>query len=103
VACDFPLLRPEAIRQLLVEQTENPTNPVTAFLHPSDLQPEALLAIWTPQSLEFLQRRITGGGKTGPCSSLKSIWKEFHEGGCEEGRGLIRPTRERWLVNGTQR
>lgn len=54
VACDLPLVDPEALAYLI--QHRDPESIATAFKSPQDSSPEPLLAIWEPSSLPILQQ-----------------------------------------------
>ncbi|APU98591.1 hypothetical protein BV902_21485 [Sphingobacterium sp. B29] len=57
VACDLPLVDPEAIAYLI--QHRDPRRIATAFKSQRDSLPEPLLAIWEPSSLPIFQQMQT--------------------------------------------
>ncbi|MCJ1247946.1 hypothetical protein MMC30_005161 [Trapelia coarctata] len=80
-ACDYPLLQPTAIWQLVSEFEE----PVTCFKN-TEGYCEPLLAIWGPTALEKLKQKVQIG-KTGPSSVVR-----------EMGGKMLKPAVERWLT-----
>ena len=56
VACDLPMLGPEAISYLI--QRRDPIKIATAFSSPQDNLPEPLFAIWEPSSFPILQQML---------------------------------------------
>lgn len=82
VACDFPLLDPAALHQL-VDAYENP---MTSFVN-SDGFSEPLLALWSPTALKSLRENVEGG-RLGPSYTVKRL------------RGkLIAPAQDVWILN----
>lgn len=89
VACDYPLIHIETLRQLLDEYEA----PVTCFQN-ADGFCEPFLGIWSPKALSVLEENVKAG-KLGPSRTVK-----------EAGGKLIKPalsasgeTREWWLTN----
>jgi molybdopterin-guanine dinucleotide biosynthesis protein A len=117
IAVDFPLLQAETLTRLIDNHLSNllsserpgdePTRPtISAYLHPSDSFPEPLLSIWSPAALSLLKTNAVERGRTGPCSTLKQIWKEEEEeeegaasaAGEEEEEGKRKFGGEKWGV-----
>jgi molybdopterin-guanine dinucleotide biosynthesis protein A len=82
VACDFPLLQGEALKQLVDEYEK----PATCFRNDEGFT-EPLLGIWSPQALEELQENVKNG-RSGPNYTLKKV-----------GSKLLVPNDQEWLVN----
>jgi molybdopterin-guanine dinucleotide biosynthesis protein A len=82
VACDFPLLRAEAVRQLIQYYEE----PATCFRNEEGFT-EPLLGIWGPRALEELKENVKAG-RSGPSYTLKNV-----------GSKLLVPNDQNWLVN----
>jgi molybdopterin-guanine dinucleotide biosynthesis protein A len=82
VACDFPLLQAETMRQLLEQYKE----PSTCFQNEEGFI-EPLLGIWSPRALKELQENVNKG-RFGPSYTLKKV-----------GAKLLVPNHQDWLVN----
>lgn len=82
VACDFPLLDPEALRQLV----EAYKTPVTCFVNREGFS-EPLLAMWSQQALQRLRENVRGG-RSGPNYTVKQL----------DGK-LIVPLKDDWILN----
>jgi len=80
VACDYPLLTPDALQQLYDAYEE----PVTCFVN-SQGWCELLLGIWGPYALSKLKSNV-GGGCTGPSMVVKDL----------QGQ-LIKPGVDLWI------
>lgn len=111
IAVDFPLLQPETITRLIDNYIDNISSSgdvrsdksaVSAYLHPSDSFPEPLLSIWSPVALDLLKVNCAEHGRTGPCSTLKQIWKEEEEQAAAAGESERRVGSERWGVRSTE-
>ncbi|RAL09414.1 molybdenum cofactor guanylyltransferase, partial [Aspergillus homomorphus CBS 101889] len=87
IACDYPFLTTNALRQLLRHSEEAP---VVCFENQEGWY-EPLLALWTPQALRLLASNVQKG-ILGPKSAIKAV----------QGCG-IRPLDERWLFNTNNR
>jgi molybdopterin-guanine dinucleotide biosynthesis protein A len=96
VAVDFPFIRLETLEYLV----QHYVSPVTTYLHPSDMHPEPLLSIWSPAALDRLNYNATqleGKKRTGPCYTVKQLWKETTGDG--QGKGGVLPLKESELRN----
>lgn len=80
IACDYPLLTHDALRQLLNTYEE----PVTCFVNQHGWS-EPLIGIWSPVALQKLENNVRQGNK-GPGRAIK----ELH------GR-LVKPEVEWWI------
>lgn len=69
IACDYPLLRPAAIHQLLSEYQHQP--PVTCFVNQEGFS-EPLISIWSSEALEQLKRNVERG-KSGLSNVIKDV------------------------------
>lgn len=82
LACDFPLVIEEGIRELLVHRQAG----ITCFSH-LDGTPEPLFAVWDSGSLEKLKENVKKG-LAGPMYTLKN-----------SKHTLLIPSDPKWLVN----
>lgn len=82
VACDFPLLEPEALHRLKEAFEE----PVTCFVNKDGFN-EPLLAIWSPRALQSLSKNVESG-RLGPNYTVKRL----------SGK-LIIPEDDDWILN----
>lgn len=80
VGCDYPLLPPTALQQLILEYQE----PVTCFLNEAGFS-EPMLAIWGPDALTALRTNVEAGN-TGMNRVIKQL-----------GGKTVRPLREEWI------
>jgi molybdopterin-guanine dinucleotide biosynthesis protein A len=81
LACDYPLLPPPALKQLILEYQ----NPVTCFVNESGFA-EPLISIWDSEALEKLKLNVKSGRY-----GLGGIVEEMN------GR-LIKPLRAQWIT-----
>lgn len=68
IACDFPALDAHTLTQL--SAARDPGRAATAFLSPADGLPEPLCAIWEPDTLAALRRRVVERQLRSPRSLL---------------------------------
>jgi molybdopterin-guanine dinucleotide biosynthesis protein A len=81
LSCDYPLLPPSALQQLILEYQ----NPVTCFVNECGFT-EPLISIWHSEALEKLKMNVKNGRL-----SLNDV--------IEEMKGtLIKPLREQWIT-----
>ena len=83
-SCEFPLLPPPALQQLVLEYRD----PVTCFVGENGV-PEPLLGIWGSEALESL--RAHEGGEDVDEEGLRRAVEEL------QGT-LVKPLREEWIV-----
>jgi molybdopterin-guanine dinucleotide biosynthesis protein A len=82
VGCDYPLLPPSALQQLILEYEP----PLTCFVN-SEGFTEPLIALWSPEALDVLERNVKEGR-----SGLNGVV------GMMEGVKLVKPLRETWIM-----
>lgn len=82
VACDFPLLDPAALRQLVGAYED----PVTSFVNRDGFS-EPLFALWSPLALKSLRENVESG-RSGPNYTVKRL----------KGK-LIAPAQDTWIFN----
>lgn len=82
LACDYPLIEPDAVRQLI----ESYETPATCFKNAEGFR-EPLLGIWSPAALRSLVENVASG-RSGPAYTLKRLDSK-----------LITPGQETWLTN----
>src|SRR6266536_2366419 len=81
LGCDYPLLPPSALQQLILEfQT-----PVTCFVNESGFV-EPLIAIWDSEALEKLKENVSNGRY-----GLNDVSKQV-------GGKMVKPLREEWIT-----
>lgn len=80
VGCDYPLLPPTALQQLILEYQE----PVTCFLNEEGFI-EPMLAIWGPDAIRALRNDVEAGN-----TSMNRVIKKL-------GGKTVRPLREEWI------
>ncbi|KAE9363742.1 hypothetical protein N431DRAFT_431942 [Stipitochalara longipes BDJ] len=80
-ACNYPLLPPPALQQLILEYQ----SPVTCFVNEGGLL-EPLIAIWDSEALQMLNENVKNG-KFGLDGVVKGV----------KGR-LVKPLREQWIT-----
>lgn len=80
LGCDYPLLPPAALEQLIVEYVP----PVTCFSNEERFS-EPLIAVWAPEALETLKENVKRGR-----SGLNAVIKEL-------GGKNITPLRKEWI------
>jgi molybdopterin-guanine dinucleotide biosynthesis protein A len=81
LACDHPLLPPTALQQLILEYEP----PLTCFKNEQGFH-EPLIAIWSPEALEELKKRVTSGSGSGLNRVIKTMEAK-----------AVTPLREEWL------
>lgn len=81
LGCDYPLLPPSALQQLVLEYQD----PVTCFVNEEGFT-ESLIGIWGPEALAKLGNNVEGGR-----SRLNGVVKEV-------GGKIVRPLREGWIT-----
>lgn len=86
LGCDYPLLPPPALQQLILEYKD----PVTCFVNEEGVV-EPLIGIWGPEALEMLMGRVEMER-----SGLSGLVKEV-------GGKLVKPLREEWITRANTR
>jgi molybdopterin-guanine dinucleotide biosynthesis protein A len=82
LGCDYPLLPPTALQQLILEYKP----PLTCFVNAEGFT-EPLIAIWSPEALDVLERNVKEGR-----SGLNRVVAMM------EGVKAIKPLREAWIM-----
>ncbi|KAF8155468.1 MobA-like NTP transferase domain-containing protein [Crassisporium funariophilum] len=96
LAVDFPRATREAVKHLVERSREGQREGegVTCYVH-EDGGPEPVFAVWTAGALRRLKENAVRG-RTGPCFTVKEVWKE--------GRvGAVKPARGEWIVGANTR
>jgi molybdopterin-guanine dinucleotide biosynthesis protein A len=81
LGCDYPLLPPTALQQLVLEYS----SPVTCFLNENGFA-EPLLAIWSPEALQQLKENVAQGR-----NGMNNVIKQAN------GK-MIPPLRQEWIM-----
>jgi molybdopterin-guanine dinucleotide biosynthesis protein A len=81
LGCDYPLLPPAALQQLILEYEP----PLTCFVNAGSFT-EPLIAVWSPEALDTLAREVREGR-----SSLNRVV------GMLKGK-KVRPWRDTWIT-----
>lgn len=81
LGCDYPLLPPPALQQLILEYQD----PVTCFENEDGFS-EPLIAIWSPEALLGLKKNVSNG-----VCGLNRVVKDS----CGK---LVKPLREEWIT-----
>lgn len=87
LGCDYPLLPPTALQQLILEYEP----PVTCFLNAEGFS-EPLIAIWSPEALETLKTNVEQGK-----SGLNRVVKTMKRANGQDAK-LVRPLRDEWIT-----
>lgn len=87
LGCDYPLIPPTALQQLILEYEP----PVTCFLNAEGFS-EPLIAIWSPEALEKLKINVEHG-----MSGLNRIVKMLKRADGQDAK-LVRPLRDEWIT-----
>lgn len=87
LGCDYPLLPPTALQQLILEYEP----PVTCLLNAEGFS-EPLIAIWSPEALEVLKSNVEKG-----MSGLNRAIKMMKRAN-GQGVKLVRPLRDEWIT-----
>ena len=94
LAIDFPLASADLLSKLIKAHSASSKREqtVVAPLHASDCAPEPFMSLWSPAALERLRYNCEereGKKRTGPCFTMKELWKELEEsGGVEVGETI---------------
>ncbi|CZR62214.1 uncharacterized protein PAC_12111 [Phialocephala subalpina] len=80
LGCDYPLLPPSALQQLILEYKD----PLTCFVNEEGFV-EPLIGIWSPDALGKLKENVGDGN-----SGLSAVVKEM-------GGKMVKPLREGWI------
>lgn len=86
VACDYPCIEPDSVLQL-IEAHSSGNHTVTSFC--SNLTPEPVFAIWSPDALDLLSQNVQRG-IYGPIYTLKQVLIHGQ---------MILPRQPKWLIN----
>jgi molybdopterin-guanine dinucleotide biosynthesis protein A len=87
LGCDYPLLPPTALQQLILEYEA----PLTCFLNSEGFS-EPLIAIWSPEALEMLKSNVEEG-KNGLNRVVKMMRRKNGE-----AVKLVEPLRDEWIT-----